>query len=296
MSVHVPPIKCQGIKTKLVPLIHQTVVWDGSGRWIEPFMGSGVVGFNVLPKRAIFSDSNPHIIAFYNAIKSRTITPERTRAFLKSEGHHLSEKGAEHYYAVRERFNENHDPLDFLFLNRAGFNGLIRFNSRGKYNVPFGHKPQRFSPAYITKIVNQIAYVSDAIQLNQWDFVCQDFEAALHAATPEDFIYCDPPYIARHADYYSGWSEAQELKLHRLLTKTPARFILSTWHSNQHRTNPYLETLWSDFYIITKAHFYHVGASEENRKPMLEALVMNYQPEKVDEQEVMPLQLDMFAV
>ncbi|MDE0401522.1 MAG: hypothetical protein OXL96_27315 [Candidatus Poribacteria bacterium] len=28
--------------------------------------------------------------------------------------------------------------------------------------------------------------------------------------------------------------------------------------------------------MLTKEHFYHIGAKEENRKPMLEALVMNY--------------------
>ena len=123
MNVRVPPIKCQGIKTKLVPLIQQVISWDREGYWIEPFMGSGVVGFNVLPKRAIFSDRNPHIINFYNAIKSQEITPERTRIFLETEGRKLEEKGADHYYAVRERFNEHHAPLDFLFLNRAGFNG-----------------------------------------------------------------------------------------------------------------------------------------------------------------------------
>ena len=40
------------------------------GKWIEPFMGSGVVGFNARPHKAIFCDLNPHIIDFYNAIKT----------------------------------------------------------------------------------------------------------------------------------------------------------------------------------------------------------------------------------
>jgi len=29
---------------------------------------------------------------------------------------------------------------------------------------------------------------------------------------------------------------------------------------------------------LTREHFYHVGASEENRNPMLEAIVLNYNP------------------
>ena len=42
-AVIVPPIKCQGIKTKLVPFIAANVAWDAGRRWIEPFLGSGVV-------------------------------------------------------------------------------------------------------------------------------------------------------------------------------------------------------------------------------------------------------------
>ncbi len=65
--------------------------------------------------------------------------------------------------------------------------------------------------------------------------------------------------------------------LHEILRTTKARFILSTWHSNQHRENPTIQTLWSKFNVITREHFYHVGANEENRKPMLEALIINFE-------------------
>ena len=293
MKVHVPPIKCQGIKTKLVPIIKNIVEWDYEGRWVEPFVGSGVVGFNILPKRALFSDSNPYIINLYNTIKSGEITSEKTRAFLESEGEKLSKQGADYYYTVRERFNRNGSSLDFLFLNRSCFNGVIRFNGNGRFNVPFGHKPNRFSRTYITKIVNQISYVQDALQLNEWEFVCQDFQTTLKQAGENDFIYCDPPYIGRHVDYYNSWDENQEVKLHQMLLDTKARFILSTWHSNQHRDNLYIDSLWSDFYIITKEHYYHVGAREKNRKPMLEALVTNFKPENIAD-ESMPVQLRLF--
>ena len=278
MKVHVPPIKCQGIKTKLVPQIKQLVEWNGKGKWIEPFSGSGVVGFNVLPKQALFCDTNPHIINFYNEIKSGNITSEKSRLFLEKEGELLSQNGAEHYYLVRERFNTHKNPLDFLFLNRSCFNGMVRFNSKGEFNVPFGHKPNRFAKAYITKIANQIAYVQDALTMNEWEFKDQDFRLTLTEATNEDFIYCDPPYIGRHVDYYNGWTEENEQVLHQLLTATNANFILSTWHSNEHRKNVFIDTHWSDFYMITQEHFYHVGAKEKNRKPMLEALFTNYRP------------------
>ncbi|MGB9738314.1 DNA adenine methylase [Chloroflexus sp.] len=61
-QVIVPPLKCQGIKTKLVQFILSNISWNGKGRWIEPFLGSGVVLFNVQLGRALLNDVNPHII------------------------------------------------------------------------------------------------------------------------------------------------------------------------------------------------------------------------------------------
>lgn len=277
--VQVPPIKCQGIKTKLVPFIQEHIGWDGQGQWIEPFLGSGVVGFNVQPKRAFFADTNPHIINFYQEINRKRITPAIVKKYLVSEGAKLTQQGEDYYYQVRTRFNQSHEPLDFLFLSRAGFNGVIRFNSKGEYNVPFNHKPERFAPAYVTKVVNQVRAIYELCQFNDWQFACQDFSATLALAESGDFIYCDPPYAGRHVDYFNSWDDREEEKLFQLLTKTRARFILSTWHSNQYRHNPYIDRLGAKFVVVKKNHFYHVGAKELNRNPMVEAIVMNYQPE-----------------
>jgi DNA adenine methylase len=275
--VQVPPIKCQGIKTKLVPFIREYINWDGKGRWMEPFLGSGVVGFNVNPKRAVFADSNPYVINLYQRINEGEITPSIVKRYLVEEGKKLAEGGKDYYYEVRTRFNKYHKPLDFLFLSRAGFNGVIRFNSKGGFNVPFNHKPERFSKAYITKVVNQVRAVHKRCQLNDWQFICQDFGSTLAMAIEEDFIYCDPPYVGRHVDYFNSWDDSEEERLYALLSQTKAKFMLSTWHSNQHRDNPYIAKLWSNFVIVNREHFYHVGAKEVNRKPMLESIVMNYE-------------------
>jgi DNA adenine methylase len=277
-KVLVPPIKCQGIKTKLVPLILANVEIPDKGRWIEPFMGSGVVGLNARPARALFADVNPYLIAFYNALKSKKVTPVSARTFLEKEGQILQEKGGDHYYAVRERFNEKGNPLDFLFLSRSCFNGMIRFNRKGGINVPFCKKAQLFSKAYITKIVNQIARFYELLQFVDWSFVCQDFQKVIENASEEDFIYCDPPYIGRHVDYFNSWQLEDEERLCHCLAETQAKFILSTWHSNKYRKNEYLDSLWSEFHIVTKEHFYHIGAHEANRNSMLEALIMNFPP------------------
>ena len=277
MKVLIPPMKCQGIKSKLVPWIAKTLRWDSRGVWIEPFMGSGVVGFNLKSCKALFCDTNPHLINFYQGINNRTVNPIVVREFLESEGNELAKHGADYYYEVRKRFNTEKSPLDFLFLNRACFNGLIRFNREGKFNVPFGHKPERFSKAYVTKIVNQVEWVAKRASLSDWTFLHQDFRLTLSRATEVDFIYCDPPYAGRHTDYFNTWNETHEKLLHQDLKTTKARFILSTWYSNKHRENPAISNLWSEFNVITREHFYHVGAKESNRKPMLEALVTNFE-------------------
>ncbi len=278
MKVRIPPIKCQGIKSKLVPWISENIRLGSEGLWIEPFMGSGVVGFNLKPPRALFCDANPHLIGFYQRVNSGEINALVVREFLESEGNKLATQGADYYYEVRSRFNAQKSPLDFLFLNRACFNGLIRFNRNGKFNVPFGHKPERFSKAYITKIVNQVAWVSESARLSDWTFLHQDFRQTLACAREDDLLYCDPPYAGRHTDYFNDWNDAHEKSLSDGLKTAPARFILSTWHSNQYRENAAIPTLWSGFRVLTRKHFYHVGARELNRKPMLEALVTNFEP------------------
>ncbi|MEI7796695.1 MAG: Dam family site-specific DNA-(adenine-N6)-methyltransferase [Methylococcaceae bacterium] len=275
-KTHVPPIKSQGIKTKLVPWIKSVTPENFKGDWIEPFMGTGVVAFNVAPQNAILCDTNPHLINFYTAIATGEITAPVVKNYLMHEGEKLQTLGEGHYYFIRERFNTHHEPLDFLFLNRAGFNGMIRFNRKGGFNIPFCRKPQRFAKAYITKIVNQVDFVSRLLKEKQFMFKCQNFTQTIAEASSNDIIYCDPPYIDRHADYYNGWQDENEQALFDKLSLFSGKFILSTWHHNDYRHNSYVADLWSQYNILTREHFYHVGAKETNRKPMIEALVTNF--------------------
>lgn len=276
IKIQVPPIKCQGIKSKLADWILHFVSLKKGERWIEPFMGSGVVGFSLQPENALFCDINPHLINFYNSIKTGEITSVVARNFLEREGSILQEKGQEHYYLIRERFNETKDSLDFLFLNRACFNGVMRFNRKGFFNVPFGHKPARFAKAYVTKIRNQIEKVERATKIFDWQFVCQDFRQTISEKNSTDWIYCDPPYFGRHIDYFNSWNERDEADLFEALKNTRAKFILSTWHGNRFRENQELIKYKKLFEVTTKEHFYHVGASEHNRNSMTEAIVLNF--------------------
>lgn len=269
-----PPINYQGSKTKLVPFIASSIRWHGRGRWIEPFVGSGAVVFNLAPERALLGDTNVHVIRFYRAIATRMITPEKVRTYLEREGKLLSERGEEHYYAVRQRFNVFGHPLDFLFLNRTCYNGLIRFNRYGEFNVPFCKRPDRFSPAFIKKVVDQVAWVAGVLKSKKWEFVVADWRDTLSKATEDDFVYADPPYPDRHNDYYTSWNEEDTKLLFETLQQLPCGYALSTWVEDERRQNTHVLNLPENVTLKTYAHKYHVGPRVENRIKVLEALVV----------------------
>lgn len=272
-KVHVPPIKTQGIKTKLVPWIARCAQVDAGTVWVEPFMGSGVVGFNIAPKRALFSDTNIHIIDFYRSIQNGELTAAGCRKFLESEGSLLKSRGGDYFYEVRDRFNESHDPYDFLFLNRSCFNGLMRFNRRHRYNVPYGHKDDRFSKAYVAKIVDQLEYVREKIAESDWEFAALRYEDAIAAAPKNSFIYCDPPYIGLTSTYYDSWDEEKETRLHDSLMDSGRKFMVSSWGSSDRQSNGLIGSLWADCHVASANHAYIVNGKH---KPVVEVLLTNY--------------------
>jgi DNA adenine methylase len=281
-KVIVPPIKCQGIKTKLVPFISENISWSGDGRWIEPFLGSGVVAFNICPERALLADTNKHIINFYKSIQTGIITKENLKSVLKDMGKNLSYNGSDYFYKVRSRFNKDGNPFDFIFLNRSCFNGLMRFNSKGEFNVPFGHKPERFSQSYITKITNQVDKVSKAMKDKDWVFQVFDWKETLSLAVDGDFVYLDPPYIGRHTDYFNTWSDDDAVNLSEISSSLPCDYALSMWLENKYRKNDHISDYWQQgTELKTISHFYHIGSTESLRNSMTEALVLknNHYPQ-----------------
>jgi DNA adenine methylase len=140
-----------------------------------------------MPDRALLNDINPHLINFYEWLK-RGLRPEI----------HF-EHDARAFYAHRTRFNALlkdgktgtcEAASLFYYLNRTGYNGLCRFNSRGEFNVPFGkYKHVRYED-------NFSAYSS---VLSCWTFSVGDFERLPLDAT--DFIYADPPFDVQFRRY-----------------------------------------------------------------------------------------------
>src|SRR3989304_2208017 len=65
-------------------------------RYIEPFLGSGAVFFNLQPKNAILSDSNKRLIETYLAIKN-----DWARVSDELKKHHNNHR-KNYYYKIRQ--------------------------------------------------------------------------------------------------------------------------------------------------------------------------------------------------
>ena len=185
-----PPLKWAGGKRWLVP--HMRRIWRGHERrrLVEPFCGGLAVALGLQPRRALLNDVNPHLVGFYRQL-ARGLVIDLPM-----------ENASEAYYAYRRIFNDllaagrgrtAEAASLFYYLNRTGFNGLCRFNSRGEFNVPFGSYAR-------------IAYVRDFSAYRplfaRWDFSCLDFEAL--RLKPTDFVYADPPYDVPFTQYARG--------------------------------------------------------------------------------------------
>jgi len=275
---YIPPLKINGIKTKLIPaILHNVQDWDKDGTWVEPFMGSGCVGFNVLPQHMIMNDLNPHLPNFYRWLVGAPLPYIKDR--LSTLGAFLAAEGQKYYYRVRSHYNTFHLPEDFLFLNRTCFNGVVRFNRKGEFNTPFCHKPDRFAnPAFLTKVMNQIKGFQLRAMDRDWFFTTGNYESCFQNLSSRDFVYCDPPYIGRHTNYYDQWGETEETKLCELLTATQASWMLSTWISCGDRTNPFYEKLWARFHVVRVEHKWKVSGLAKGRGSVTEVLVMSYVP------------------
>ncbi|OOF51142.1 DNA adenine methylase [Rodentibacter genomosp. 1] len=158
---------------------------------VEPFVGAGAVFLNTNFERYILADINPDLINLFNIIKADV---EGYIKACKPIFYAPNANTPEYYYAKRRQFNESNDPFErsiiFLYLNRFGFNGLCRYNSKNEFNVPFGAYKTHYFPE------NELRYFAHKAQSAV--FFCGDFQETFELADNTSVIYCDPPYAPLH--------------------------------------------------------------------------------------------------
>jgi DNA adenine methylase len=182
-----PFLKWAGGKRQLLETILD-VVPRKFDTYYEPFVGGGAVFFALAAQRrferAVLADANHELIVCYEALQ------KDVDGVIAALRHHRNEH--DHYYETRALDPETLSPAAraarLIYLNRCGFNGLYRVNSRGRFNVPFG---RYLRPA----ICDELRLRAAAAALRDVKLACQDFDKTLARAKPGDFVYLDPPYV-----------------------------------------------------------------------------------------------------
>lgn len=193
---HVPAkpfLKWVGGKRQLLVEIEKRLPESYSGRYFEPFLGGGAVFFHLTnssklaPKKAFLADTNQRLIRAYAGVRNAA---DDVLGLLKGYEKKNSEK---FFYSMRKididaRDHDSEVAAWLIYLNRTGYNGLYRVNSKNEFNVPFGRyaKPLIYDPETLKRCSGALAIA---------DVRVADFEIATAGAREGDFVYFDPPYV-----------------------------------------------------------------------------------------------------
>jgi DNA adenine methylase len=234
-----PLLKWAGGKRQLLPLIRRFYPRFFRG-YFEPFAGSAAVFFDLVNSGALggriatLMDTNRDLISCYQMVRER---PDDVIDELRDLEFEYRSGGEAHFYRVRDReFNPaRQSPSDYtprlaamlIFLNRTGFNGLFRLNSKGGFNVPHG----RYANPRICDERN-VRAVAAALQRPNVTIRQASFDAVLDEAGADDFIYFDPPYapLSRTAVFTSytaaGFGSDDQARLRDLVVTLVRRGCL----------------------------------------------------------------------
>ena len=158
-------------------------------RFVEPFAGSCAVYLNADFPKALVSDLNNDLISLYRHLQREGEDfIEYCASFFAPENNTRAS-----YMALRDRLNASSKTREraalLLYVNRHAFNGLIRYNSKGGFNVPFGKYKKPYFP-----LAELRAFYRKA-QSTATEFVAADFRSIFDRLEPGDVVYCDPPYV-----------------------------------------------------------------------------------------------------
>lgn len=213
-----PFVKWAGGKRAVVPALLSEIP-DRFGTFHEPFVGGGALFFALaeqdrLRNGAVLSDINLRLVRTWRAIR------DNVEGVIDRLSYHANAHSKEHYYEVRawdvDAFEDDADVAGwFVYLNKAGYNGLYRVNSRDRFNVPFGRSK---NPTICdADNLRACAATLAGVQIEH-----EDFSKVRERARPGDLVYFDPPYVplTRTADFTAytrnGFGPDDQARLARL--------------------------------------------------------------------------------
>ena len=201
-------VQYQGSKRILAPQILQYMP-QKFNRLIEPFSGMAAISiaaeYENRTNRFWINDLNEPLI---NMLKEAIENPEGlaedysavwNEQFLYGENH------VQHFYDVRERFNNGDEkPANMLYLLARCVKGAVRYGKTGNFNQSPDKRRHGTNPKTLEKNVRAISCLLKGKTI----FSANDYHDVLELAKPGDLVYMDPPYQgvtnAKDNRYFAG--------------------------------------------------------------------------------------------
>lgn len=269
-----PVIKWAGGKRQLLDALRRDMP-DDIGTYVEPFLGSGAMFFDVAPKRAIINDFNPELINMYICIRDNL---QDLMGMLDTFQHEYLERDETrketYYYDKRELFNEHillpnltvEDAALMIFLNKTCYNGLYRVNASGLFNTPYGKRKK-------INLYDRDNIVACSNALKKSRILQGDFEDACKNLRKRDFVYFDSPYFNTFDTYQAGgFPKEEHERLARLFDRLSQRGIYCMLSNSD---TAFIRELYSKYNIETVPVMRMINCDGKNRTGT-EIIVRNY--------------------
>ena len=281
-----PLVKYRGGKSKEIPHLIKHIP-QYSGRYIEPFFGGGALFFHLEPKRAIINDINSKLISFYLGVKNDFDTLkkelseiERVYAINRRNFEELKSKTPDKrvedeneplYYQIRDMFNEltekkYSDALLYFFINKTAYSGMIRYNAKGEFNVPYGR---------YANLNTSLVTISHSKLLANTEIYNLDYSEIFQLATKDDFMFLDPPYDCVFSDYGNtehkdGFNEKNHIELASQYKKLKCKALMVIGRT------PLTEQLYGDYIVDEYGKSYAVNIRNRFKSEASHILISNY--------------------
>lgn len=291
-----PMIKYRGGKAREIP----NIMWHipcFSGRYIEPFLGGGALFFHLEPKKAIINDINSKLISFYRGVRDnynllRSELDEIERIYSENRKdfdalkvlfptERVEDKNEILYYQLRDMFNEVEDKLYsdallYYYINKTAYSGMIRYNARGEFNVPFG-RYQRLNTDSVTLYHSQL--------LQRAEIYNTDYSDIFNMCNVDDFVFLDPPYDCVFSDYgnceyKNGFNEENHKKLANDFINLPCKSLMVIGKT------PLTEHLYKGYIIDEYEKNYAVNIRNRFKSVAKHIVVTNYRKRWNEKQEI----------
>ena len=308
------PINYTGNKYRILPQFIKYFP-KNVNKCMDLFTGGATVAINLIANQIIAVDNNPRVINLLEFLKKQDYSKLMNKidntieiyglsnsykngySYYKEyvEGNNgLKKYNIEGFSRLRKDYNDlknkNTDKANlYLYLLMVyAFNNDIRFNSKGKFNLPVGKTDMNKSNR------DKLKKYIDICKVKEIQFVCKDFRKInIEEFNDIEFIYADPPYLITDAVYNEndGWRKQEEISLLNMLDKLNdkgVKFALSNVLQKR-KLNIKNEILYNwleqnkEKYFINKID-YHYRSSSYNKKNRdgleEEILITNYKLEE----------------